>query len=279
MSDWTLTAVADWSDLYDNAGNIPKGERWPGLWVEPAATARAALSAAGRARLGLRYGPAERNRFDLFLPEGAAKGLVVYVHGGFWMGLDESFWSHLAAGPLAHGWAVAMPAYTLAPAIRIAGITREIGAAITAAAAEVPGPIRLTGHSAGGHLVTRMLCEDAPLPDDVAARIAMTVSISGLHDLRPLRRIGRNATLAIDAAEALAESPVLLTPREGARLIGWAGQRETSEFLRQNRILPEVWRGLGAATAFVEEPDRNHFTVVDGLADPAHPLTRALLEV
>ncbi|MEI4473616.1 alpha/beta hydrolase [Frigidibacter sp. MR17.24] len=277
MSDAILRAVSDWDNLYNNAANIPSAERWPGLWVDPAKALRDRLAVTGRARLGLRYGPAERNRYDLFLPEGTPAGLVVYVHGGFWMGLDESFWSQLSAGPLAHGWAVAMPTYSLAPAIRIAGITAEIGAAIAAAAGEVAGPIRLAGHSAGGHLVARMACTDAPLPPSVAHRLAVVVSISGLHDLRPLLHTRRNSTLGLDPAEAAAESPALLAPRPGTRLVAWAGQRETSEFLRQNRLLPEVWRGLGAATACVEEPDRHHFTVVDGLADPDHPLTRTLI--
>ena len=37
-----------------------------------------ALAGKGRARLDLAYGDGPRNRFDLFLPEGTPKGLVVY---------------------------------------------------------------------------------------------------------------------------------------------------------------------------------------------------------
>lgn len=268
--------IADWNAVYDNAPAIPDGASWPGRWVEPARAFREAMGE--RARLGIAYGPAGRNLLDLFLPEGTPKGLVVFVHGGFWMALDRSHWSHLAQGPLAHGYAVAIPEYTLCPDIRIAGITVEIGAAIAGAGALVAGPIRLAGHSAGGHLVSRMVSHTSPLPDAVRDRIAGVVSISGLHDLRPLRRTWRQDRLCIDGAEALAESPALLEPLPGTRITCWVGASETSEFRRQNALLANIWRGLGAATDCVEEPDRHHFNVVDGLADAGHPLVRALLE-
>lgn len=269
--------VMDWDDAYANGANIAGGDRWPGVWVEPARAFRQLLETEDRARLDLRYGDQARNRLDLFLPEGTPKGLVVFVHGGFWMKLDKSFWSHLAAGPLAHGHAVAMPSYTLCPDIRIAGIAREVAQAIEMAATEVDGPVRLTGHSAGGHLVTRMICQASPLAESIKERVANTVSISGLHDLRPMMRTAMNLTLAIDGAEAATESPALVEPMDGARLCCWVGGNERSEFLRQNALLANVWTGLGASTMVVEEPDRHHFNVIDGLADPDHPLTRTLL--
>jgi len=269
--------IDDWDDAYANGANIARGERWPDAWAEPARAFRDRLAGEGRAKLDLAYGDGPRNRFDLFLPTDIPKGLVVFVHGGFWLRLDKSFLSHLAAGPLAHGHAVAMPSYTLCPDIRISGIVGEVGHAVEAAAGMIEGPLRLTGHSAGGHLATRMICADSPLPAAVRTRIVNTVSISGVHDLRPLMRTQMNASLNIDAAEARAESPALLEPLPGARLACWVGAAERSEFVRQNALLANAWTGLGATTLRVEEPDRHHFNVVDGLADPAHALTVTLL--
>ncbi len=270
--------IDDWDDAYTNGAHIAGGERWPAAWVEPARAFRDALSSAGRAKLDLGYGSGERNHFDLFLPEAQTKGLVVFVHGGYWLRLDKSFWSHLAAGPLASGYAVAMPSYTLCPANRISGIVTEVGAAIEAAAAMVDGPLMLTGHSAGGHLVSRMISQTSPLGAPARARIRHVVSISGVHDLRPIMRTAMNGDLRIDEAEAQAESPVLLRPMENARITCWVGGGERAEFIRQNALLANVWTGLGAATTAIVEPDRHHFSVIDGLADPAHPLTRCLLE-
>lgn len=270
--------IVDWEDAYANGINIPKGEAWPNAWVEPAKAYRETMTTKGRAQLDLTYGERPRNRFDLFLPEQAPRGLVVYIHGGYWVRFDKSYWSHLAKGAVEHGYAVAMPSYTLCPENRISGITKEIGVAISTAAATVGGPIFLTGHSAGGHLATRMISATSPLAEEVRARIRNTVSISGVHDLRPMMRLAIQADLKLDEAEAYAESPALLRPLDGVRLTCWVGAAERGEFVRQNALLANIWTGLGAATAVVEEADRHHFTIIDGLADPEHPLTRTLLE-
>lgn len=269
--------IANWDNAYTNGANIAGGDRWPAAWVEPAQAFRDELSATGRAKLDISYGDKPRNRLDLFMPEGTPKGLVVFVHGGYWMALDKSFWSHLAAGSVACGYAVAMPSYTLCPEVSIGNIVKEIGAAIAKAAEMVDGPIMLTGHSAGGHLVSRMICTNTPLAPNVQRRIRHVVSLSGLHDLRPLMRTGMNATLKVEEAEALTESPALLRPMDNARITCWVGGGERAEFLRQNALLANIWTGLGAATNAVVEPDRHHFNVIDGLADKNHALTRTLL--
>ena len=269
-----LYAPDDWDSAYANAPNIPNGNRWPEQWAGRAQTFRARWA---HAEIDIAYGQAERTRLDLFRPGGDARGLVVFVHGGYWVRFDKSLWSHLAAGPLAHGWAVAVPSYTLAPAARVGAIARQVAAAVAHAAGRVGGAIRLAGHSAGGHLVTRIVCTDALLADPVAARVERVVSVSGVHDLRPLLRVAVNGELGLDMEEARAESPALLEPRPGTELVAWVGAGERAEFVRQNDLLANVWRGLGARTLAVREPDRHHFDVIEGLADPRSPLTRSLL--
>lgn len=269
--------IINWDDAYANSDNIAGGGRWPDAWVAPANDFRDRLSGVGRAKLGISYGAKPRNQLDLFMPAATPRGLVVFVHGGYWMALDNSYWSHLACGAVEHGYAVAMPSYTLCPDVRIRDIVGEVGAAIGKAAELVDGSIMLTGHSAGGHLVSRMVSQTTPLSPVVRARVRNVVSISGVHDLRPLMNTGMRETLRIDEAEALAESPALLRPMDGARITCWVGGSERAEFLRQNALLANIWTGLGATTSAVVEPDRHHFNVIDGLADPEHPLTRTLL--
>src|SRR3546814_8414625 len=94
--------ITDWNDAYANDPNIPGGERWPALWVEPARHYRETLGETDHAHLDIPYADVDRSRLDLFLPAEQPKGLVVFVHGGFWLRLDKSYWSHLAHGPIAH---------------------------------------------------------------------------------------------------------------------------------------------------------------------------------
>lgn len=271
----TVFEVKDWDDAYENGRNIPGGSNYPEAWVAPARAFREAADA----RLDIAYGDGAREVYDLFLPEGTPRGLFVFVHGGYWVALDKSYWSHLAAGAVARGWAVAMPSYDLCPDVSIARITAQIGAAVTHAAQAVAGPIVLSGHSAGGHLVASMMCHDSPLPDSIRNRLAHVVSISGLHDLRPMLRTARNDLLKLDMESAEAGSPALKRPLPGVRLTTWVGGGERQEFLRQTALLANIWHGLGAATEAVVEPDRHHFNVIDGLGDPDSPLIRAALDV
>jgi arylformamidase len=272
-----LYPIADWDDAYANTIHIPDGPAYPQKWIARAAAFREELASAGKARLDLAYGPAPRNRLDLFYPTGRYKGLVFFIHGGFWRAFDKSSWSHLAAGSLKAGFAVAIPSYALCPDARIAGIAREIAAAIEFAATEVAGEIRLCGHSAGGQLATRMICEASPLGEETIARIARIVSISGLHDLRPLMATKMNEALRIGEQEARLESPALLAPRPRQSVACWVGADERPEFVRQSRILDQMWKGFDARMTLVEEPGRHHFNIIDGLANADHPLTRALL--
>lgn len=258
----------DWDDAYANAAHIAHAADYPPRWQGLAQAWRQQLAAAGRARLNLPYGDGPRQVWDLFLPEGVPQGLAVFVHGGYWRAFDGQTWSYLAAGAVARGWAVAMPSYPLAPQARIAEITQSIGQAIGAAAAEVAGPIALAGHSAGGHLVTRMVCRDTPLASDVATRIQRVLSISGVHDLRPLLHTAMNQDLRLDAAEAQAESPLLLEPDTAAVLRAWVGAQERPAFITQTQALAQVWAGLGADIAAVQAPEQHHFNVIDALADP-----------
>lgn len=259
---------------YDNAPFIPDGPSYWGRWADAAERFRSGRGGAAD-RLGLRYGPHDREAFDLFLPEAAPRGLFVFIHGGFWRAGERGLWSYLAAGPLAAGWAVAMPSYPLCPEVRVAEITRAIARALPAMAAPVPGPILLTGHSAGGHLALRMACPDiregAGLPAEVAARIAAVLAISPLSDLAPLIDMPMNAELRLDAAEARAESPVH-HPAPSVPVQVEVGADERPAFLDQALWLADAWPHADLSVA----GGRHHFDVIDALLDPESPMLRRL---
>ncbi len=252
----------DLSDDYANGVHIPGGADYPARWARDAAAFRARVPL----RQGLRYGPGPRETFDLVLPgdlapNGAApRGTVVFVHGGYWMEGAPDLCSHLAAGPVARGWAVAMPAYALCPDVRITDIVAQVARAVAAVGAMVPGPLVLTGHSAGGHLVARLGCDDVALV--LRDRVARIVPISPIANLAPLRRTAMNAVLRLDAAEVAAQSP-LLRPAPRVPVTLRVGAQERPVFLQQADWLVRAW---GAGIEIV--PGRHHFDVIDALAEP-----------
>ncbi len=260
----------DLDDAYANMPYIPGAAAYPDRWAAAAAAYRGELAETGRAWLDIAYGETARTAFDLFLPEETPKGLCIFVHGGYWLKFHRSFWSHFAAGPVARGWAVAIPSYDLCPDVRIAEITRQIAQAVCVAAGRVRGPIVLIGHSAGGLLVARM-GNAGMLPAPVADRIGHILPISPVSDLRPLRRTSMNAELRLSKDEAAAESPVL-HPAPDVPVTIRVGGNERPAFLDQARWLAEAW---GAAHVVV--PGQHHLNVIEPLRDPQSDLVETLL--
>ena len=254
-----------------NVDFIPGGADYPDRWHEEGAAYRERMAAIGLARLNVDYGAGERQKLDFFHPGGKAEGLVVFVHGGYWLRFDRSYWAQFSEGLTERGWVVAMPSYTLAPEARIRDITHETARAIETAARMVAGPVRLVGHSAGGHLVSRMANTDVVLDEGVRARIERIAPISPVTDLRPLLNIAMNETLQLDPEEAVAESPAL-QPASDIPVSVWVGAEERPVFLDQAIRLSEAW---GAQLRVA--PGRHHFDVIDGLRDPVSPLVESIL--
>lgn len=249
---------------YANGAFIAGAEDFVPRWEAKAAAFRANQ---GARMLTAAYGHGARQQFDLFMPKGTAQGCVTFIHGGYWMAFDRSKWSHLAAGVLAHGWACAIPSYTLAPQARIAEMTAEMVTAMGAISQHVAGPMVVTGHSAGGHLSARMGCQDVTLP-----QVVRVVPISPLSDLAPIAQTKMQETLRLDTAEVAAESPAHLPLRNGVQAHVWVGAQERPSFLWQARLLSEAWH-----CDWTVSPRKHHFDVIDAMEDPDSPLVQALI--
>lgn len=253
----------DIDDAYANVAHIPGGDTYPDKWSGLASAFRAQVAC----EIDLPYGETLRQRFDLFHPDRLARGLVIFVHGGYWLRFDKSYWSHLAAGPLAQGWAVAMPSYDLCPDVRIDAIGRQIDKAIATMAARVAGPIRLVGHSAGGQLAALSVTRRSRWLD----RVDRVVPVSPVADLTPLMQTRMNADLQIDAALAATQSPARLPP-PSVPVTVWVGGAERPVFGEQARQLADAWK-----CRVVSVPDQHHFSVIEDLAIPDSALTQAVL--
>lgn len=262
----------DYESEYNNRARVPEHPAIIENWTRDGA----AFRQAAVMETDVAYGPRPRNRMDLFYPDESrhVERLVVFVHGGYWQALDKSFFSHLAAGPLAHGVAVAMPGYSLCPDVRVGDIVAETQAAVRALWERFGLPVAVSGHSAGGHLAAALLATDwgAERPLVRAAQ-----PISGLFELAPLIPTSLNTALRLDAAEAAAQSPLDWPAPAGLELHAWVGANESGEFLRQSRTIVETWRNAGVGTRYHAVNDANHFTVVAPLTDPDSDMTRDLV--
>ena len=257
-------------EAYANSAYIPDGESYYARWEAEAAAFRARTPH----ELGVPYGDRGRQTYDLFPSETGRFGTVIFVHGGYWMAGSSGMFSHLAKGAVQAGYACALVNYPLCPEARIADITSDVARAIGAIADRVAGPLYLVGHSAGGHLVARMLCQDVELAPDVAARLVKVTPISPLSDLRPLVDTAMNDDFTMDGNAAWVESPLRETAPRNVPVTCWVGGDERPAFVDQARWLADAWGG-----ELVIVPDLHHFNVIDGLADGNSSLTKTVLGI
>lgn len=241
----------------------------------------------GRADLRVRrdvpYGPRPRARLDVVTPvtTGPCPALV-WVHGGFWQEGTKAGSLYAAPALAPEGWAVAGVGYTLTPDVRLRDIVAEIGEAVRLLVREAaafgldPQHLVIGGHSAGGHLAAAMLTGMGG--DDVAEAIAGAVLVSGVYDLAPVAASYVNDLAKIDAGDVPALSPLFVRPVDVPVHV-LVGASEPHAFMAQSQALCAAWTPHLRRLSFCSAPGRDHFDVLDELADLASPTCRALLEM
>ncbi len=269
MMDWGAMSRAERDAAYNNTAAVAGSAALN--------TARIAASAACRAdwpgALDLRYGPAERNRWDIFPAADPAAPCFVFIHGGYWQRNRHEEFACLGEGLRAHGWSVALPGYSLAPAATLGAINAEIGAALdwfaaNAAAHGVAGPVLLSGWSAGGHLTAMALGH---------GRVAAGLAISGIYELGPLRDTYLNEALRLSDEEVATLSPLRLPPAGKTLAIAY-GTGELPPLVSDSRALHARRAAAHRPGALVPAPGDDHFTIVEQLRRPDGLLVRAALE-
>jgi arylformamidase len=225
--------------------------RWPehpehlARWAEDSAALRRTLGG----ETDLAFGPSAGERLDLFVPPGAATPpLMVFIHGGYQVSIEEIVRQIRAA---------------------LAWLYREGGAH-----GIDPERLFVSGHSAGGHLVGMALATDWPaldpgLPADL---VKGGVSVSGVYDLEAIRLSYHQKLVQLDPDMARRMSPLGNLPKSAGPLVAAVGSEETEEFHRQQAAYLAAWRSAGLAAEVVELAGRNHFTAIDALGQPGHPL-------
>jgi arylformamidase len=187
----------------------------------------------------------------------------------------------MAAGMNARGVGVAVAGYDLCPQVSIADIIEQMRTACLFLWRKHKKRIFVCGHSAGGHLAACMVATDFKTlaPDAPADLVPAAYAISGIYDLAPVLQVSVNQDLRLDEKSAHDCSPLYWRVPAGRSLDAVVGALESSEFLRQSRIIAQAWRQGMADTRYEEIPGTNHFTVLDALTDPNSAMTKRVAQL
>jgi arylformamidase len=266
-------------DQYDTARSVSNPGAYAEFFVKESAKARNDLNCT----LDVRFGPTIEETLDIFPAKDPNAPIVVFIHGGYWRRLSSKEFSFVARGPVALGFTVVVTNYALCPKVTLPEITRQSRAAVAwlysndHAFAGSRRRIYVSGHSAGGHQVARLLSthweQDYGLPLNI---IKGGFAISGLFDLRPLRYSFLQPMLQLTEEITRAESPLFNLPSVSPPLIGSVGGDETTEFKRQSRDYIMAIQAAGCSGSYHEQPGKNHYSAIHGLLDKDSELCRKL---
>jgi arylformamidase len=267
---------------YNNRALVPNFAEIFARWTEDSSTVRR----RHKGTFNLAYGSSAAERLDLFPSARNGAPLFVFFHGGYWRSLDKNDFSFIAPPYLDEGVSVAVPNYALAPSVAIDEIVIQSVRSLAWLYRNASqygfdrSRIYIGGHSAGGHLVATLLCTQWPtvaenLPADL---VKGGVAVSGLYDLEPIVYADfLNVDLKLDFDSARRLSPAFMQPATNAPIVTAVGGEESSEFKRQNAMIPAHWPRNFRAD--VPMPGFNHMTVCNQLAHPDSPLFRAAAEL
>jgi arylformamidase len=242
-------------------------------------------SAEARTRLrcieGIAYGPTLDETLDVFPAEQPASPVFVFIHGGYWRRFAARDYHLVALGLVPLGVTTVVVDYSLCPKVTIDEIVRQCRAAVAWTLRRIgehggdPARVAVGGHSAGGHLTA--MCLQARWDEDYGlARdpLAAAVLVSGIYDIEPLRRSYLQPSIQLDDGIVRRNSPMFaVRPCATPALVTW-GADESAEFARQATQYHAAWQAAGNRGELLPQVGKNHFTAIDGLADPESTLAR-----
>jgi len=227
------------------------------------------------------YGPDPRNRLDVFPASGTARPVVLFVHGGGFVGGDKTrpgafFYDNVGQWAARSGFVGVTMTYRLAPQHPWPAGQEDVARAVGWVRANIaahggdPDRIILMGHSAGGAHVADYLAAQAAAPG-----VAAAVLVSGLYDVAsspasPTTRAyygGDDGALAARSALpglARLRIPVLLVNAEF----------DPAPFRAQGALLRAA-RADGQA--FLDLPGHNHFSTIFAIGTPDRALGDGIL--
>jgi arylformamidase len=270
-----MTDPAFLSREYNNRELFPDHAQHFARWAGASARARASMTCY----LDRTYGDTAGETLDIFPSRKGDGSALMFIHGGYWRSLDKRDFSFLAPAWVDAGVSLVVVNYDLCPKVTIERIVQQMLAASVwlYRHAEQYGMdeerLYVSGHSAGGHLAAMMLAALWPVVDRSLPKSLYkgAIAVSGVYDLCPLVGIDwLKADLRLDEPAAFKASPAFLPPATRAPLALAVGGLESSEFKRQNALLAARWKPVVLDSLTVA--GRDHFTVVDGLAEPGSAL-------
>lgn len=221
-----------------------------------------------------------KQKLDLYLPKDKTNfPVLVFLHGGGWTSGDRALYQPLGNMLAKHGIGVAIPSYRLMPGVKFADQVDDAAAAIAWVAKNIEAKggdtnrFFISGHSAGGHLVSLLSTDPRHLEKHGfdMAMLKGVISLSGVYDVKTLPLFGemdlRKAASPIQHVRK-GLPPFLVTYCQWDYPFLPYQAREFSAALKKNFV----------HTKLVYAPGLSHISEVFHMMDPEDITIKAILQ-
>ncbi len=247
-------------------------------------------SEAARAAVGeplrFAYGDSAIEGLDVYPTATPGAPIAIFIHGGAWRSgraRDYGFPADLLVRAGAH---LVVPDFAAVQDVdgNLMTMADQVRRAVLWVHAHAehfggnPGRIHVLGHSSGAHLAGVVLTTDWAgrygLPADL---VKGGLCCSGIFDLKPPRLSARSSYVRFTDEIEEALSPQRHLGQLKAPLIVAYGTLETPEFQRQSRDFAAAVAAAGKPVQLLVAEGRNHFEIIESLAEPDGLLGAAVL--
>ena len=226
------------------------------------------------------YGSDSLQTIDIFPSPKKDSPILLFIHGGYWRGLDKESYRFIAEPYLKRNIAVGLINYRLIPQVSMVELLSDATKAIAWVQQNAfqfngtSNQIILSGHSAGGHIALMSYLMHANLRPAIIG----LCSLSGLFDLAPIQNSYLNDTLqlsdndveqfsTIDKDLSIFQCPTLLTVGGDETQLFQEESKNLFHAHQQNQFLQlSIYNHL------------NHYQIVHQLGNENHSIAQFIFE-
>jgi acetyl esterase/lipase len=240
----------------------------------------------------LRYGPADRNLLDIFMPQALTSGrpVLMFVHGGTFVHGNKRmpnspFYDNIMLWAVKNGFIGVNIAYRLAPQFPWPAGAEDVASAVQFVSKEIterggdPSRVYLMGHSAGAIHVANYVSH----PEFYKVKnggVKGAIMVSALYDLtaNPLTEPER-AYFGDDASRYTGQSALPGLLKANIPLMAVSSELDPPGFVKQLELFKEAAckRPSGCARTLIL-PQHNHMSEVYSINTADTRLTDAILD-
>jgi acetyl esterase/lipase len=231
-----------------------------------------------------------RQRLDLYQPEGkGGASVLLYFHGGVWQRGEKGEYRNIGEAFARRGILTAIVNYRLTPAVRHPGHVQDAARAAAWAIRHAaryggrPDRVFLSGHSAGGHLVTLLLFDPQYLRAEGVdpEHLAGVIAFSGVFDLtQPIDDTPEGGfaqhiypPFGADRLARERASPIRHLHATHVPLLVVLAGEDYKDMQAQSRAFAGALQRAGVPARFETVAGRGHFQLVQAIGSVGDPTT------